>query len=390
MGNRQVYLDHSATTPVDERVFAAMQPYFSEIYGNPSAIHQWGQATEDAVEESRETIAQILNCQPKEIIFTSCGSESDNLALRGPVYAVLQQQKSVHIITSPLEHPAVYRTAQQLEAVLGIGATYLDPAKDGTIQPDSLAAALQDDTWVVSLMMANNEIGAISPIRELAHAAHQRGAYFHTDAVQAAGQLRIDVQELGVDMLSMSAHKFYGPKGVGLLYVKTGTDILPSQTGGSHEFGLRSGTHNVPLIVGMAKALELAYAEQVERTLHLAARRDQLIDGILNRIPDVELTGSASHRLPSHASFVLQNVDGNALLMHLDAQGIGASSGSACKTGNPEPSQVILGLGYGADWALGSLRLTVGIHTTAEDIDYVLDVLPKTVETLRKFSVQTS
>lgn len=387
---RQVYLDHSATTPVDERVMAAMQPYFNEVYGNPSAIHQWGQATEDAVEESRETIAGLLNCQPKEIIFTSCGSESDNLALRGPVYAALQQQKSVHVITSLLEHPAVYRTVQQMTAILGIEASYLSPAPDGSIQTEKLTAALQDDTRIVSLMMANNEIGSLSPIRELARLTHQRGAYFHTDAVQAAGQILIDVQELAVDMLSMSAHKFYGPKGVGLLYVKNGTDILPVQTGGSHEFGLRSGTHNVPLIVGMAKALELAYAENDERVEHLAARRDQLIDGVLNKIPDVELTGSMVNRLPSHASFVFKHIDGNALLMHLDAQGIGASSGSACKTGNPEPSQVILSLGYDNDWALGSLRLTVGMHTTTEDIDYVLSVLPKTIEKLRAMALKNN
>ncbi len=387
---RQVYLDHSATTPVDERVMAAMQPYFSEIYGNPSAIHQWAQATEDAVEDSRETIARLLNCQPKEIIFTSCGSESDNLALRGPVYAALQQQKSVHVITSPLEHPAVYRTVQQMEAILDVEASYLSPATDGSIQIETLRATLQDDTRVVSLMMANNEIGSLSPIRELAQLAHQRGAYFHTDAVQAAGQILMDVQELDVDMLSISGHKFYGPKGVGLLYVKSGTDILPAQTGGSHEFGLRSGTHNVPLIVGMAKALELAYAENADRTEHLAARRDQLIDGVLNKIPDVELTGSMVNRLPSHASFVFKHIDGNALLMHLDAQGIGASSGSACKTGNPEPSQVILSLGYDKDWALGSLRLTVGTHTTSEDVDYVLDVLPQTIEKLRAIALKSN
>lgn len=387
MSVRHIYLDHSATTPVDERVRSAMQPYFSEMYGNPSSIHRWGQESDSAVEESRQTVARLLNCQPKEIIFTSCGSESDNLAIRGTVYAALQKQHPAHIITSPLEHSAVYRTAQQLEQVFGVDATYLQSGADGIIYPEILEKALQDNTVVVSLMMANNEIGAISPIKELAEVAQARGAYFHTDAVQAAGLLPIDVQELGVDMMSLSAHKFYGPKGVGVLYVRAGTNILPSQTGGSHEFGLRSGTHNVPLIVGLSKALELAYEENSERVAHLTARRDQLIEGVLSNISDVELTGSPTNRLPSHASFVFKNVDGNALLMHLDGKGIGASSGSACKTGTPKPSAVILSLGYGDEWAMGSLRLTVGMHTTAEDVDYVVETLPKTIELLRKLYV---
>jgi cysteine desulfurase len=265
--------------------------------------------------------------------------------------------------------------------------TFLPVDSEGQISPDALRDAIRPDTVLVSLMLANNEIGTVLPIRALAEVAHEKGAYFHTDAVQAAGQLDIDVQALGVDLLSLSAHKFYGPKGVGALYIRDGVPLAPVQTGGSHEEGRRSGTHNVPLVVGLARALELAYAERAEHVAHFSALRDRLIDGVLERIPDVHLTGSRYNRLPSHASFVFKNVNGNTLLMHLDMRGIAASSGSACKTGNPEPSGVLLALGYDHSWALGGLRLTVGRQTTHDDIGYVLEVLPEVIEGVRRFSI---
>lgn len=387
MPDRLIYLDYSATTPVDERVVAAMTPYFSEIYGNPSSVHRFGQNAEKALEQSRETIAKILNCHSREIVFTSCGSEGDNMALRGVTYAAKKLGKGTHLITSPLEHSAISRTAQQLEEVFGMATTFLQPDSEGNITPDMLREAMRDDTTLVSLMLANNEIGTILPIQELAAVPHEKGAYFHTDAVQATGQLEVDVQKLGVDLLSLSGHKFYGPKGVGALYVRDGVPLVPSQTGGSHEEGRRSGTHNVPLIVGMATAIEIAYAERDHWISHFAELRDRLIDGVLSTIPDVELTGNRENRLPSHTSFVFKHVNGNTLLMHLDMKGIAASSGSACKTGNPSPSSVLLALGYDQDWAMGGLRMTVGRHTTHEDVDYVLGVLPKIIEGVRKFSM---
>jgi cysteine desulfurase len=364
-----------------------MLPYFSETYGNPSSIHRLGQQAESAIERSRRTIADILNCQPKEIVFTSCGSESDNLAIRGVAYAAKQDGRGNHLITNPIEHSAVSRTIHHLETLFGFDCEYLIVDHEGNITPDQLRSALRDDTVLVSLMMANNEIGTILPIADLAAVAHENGTLFHTDAVQAAGQLDLDVQKLGIDLMSISGHKFYGPKGVGVLYVRENTPIEPVQTGGSHEHGLRSGTHNTPLIVGLAKALEIAYAERDSHIAHYQTLRDRLITGILDRIPDVELTGSPTNRLPSHASFTFKHVDGNMLLMHLDMKGIAASAGSACKTGNPEPSAVLLALGYDSEWALGGLLLTVGRQTTTADIDYVLDVLPSAIETVRKFHI---
>ncbi len=381
---RHIYLDHSATTPTDERVLEAMLPYFTEQYGNPSSVHRWGQEAESAIERARRTVADILNCTPTEIIFTSCGSESDNLAIRGVAYAALRDGHGRHLITQPLEHPAVSKTCQQLADIFGFDCTVLPVASDGAITPDTLHDTLRDDTVLVSLMMANNEVGTLLPIQEVAAIARERGAYFHTDAVQAAGQLDLDVQKLGVDLLSMSGHKFYAPKGVGVLYVREGTPIVPIQTGGSHEHGLRGGTQHVPLIVGLAKALEIAYAEYDQHVAHYQAMRDRLIDGILTRVPDVELTGSRTNRLPSHASFAFKNTDANTLLMQLDMQGIAASSGSACKVGTPSPSTVLQAMGYSDEWTLGGLRLTVGRQTTAADIDTVLDILPQAVESVRK------
>jgi cysteine desulfurase len=386
---RQVYLDHSASTPTDERVVQAMMPYFGEIYGNPSSLHDFGRKAEQAIEDARETIAGILNCKPSEIVFTSGGSESDNLALRGAGWAARRQGQGQHLITTPVEHSAVGQTANQMAEVMGFDKTILPVDHDGLVDVEDFAGACQEGTIVASIIYANNEVGTISPLPKLAELARERGVLFHTDAVQAAGQLTIDVQALGVDMMSISAHKFYGPKGVGALYVRDGVELVPSQSGGSHEGGRRAGTHNTPFIVGMARALELAREEMSERVAHYLERRDQLIDVVLARIPGAKLTGHPVQRLPSHASFVFDGVDGNMLLMHLDMKGVAASGASACKTGNPEPSSVLLAMGYQPEQAIGSLRLTVGQQTTAEDIDYAVDALVDSVEKVRKLRQKT-
>lgn len=384
---RAVYLDHSATTPTDPRVVETMLPYFTEIYGNASSVHSSGRAAEQAIEDARERVARVLNCKPSEIVFTSGGSESDNLAVRGAAWSGRKGGRGNHLITTPIEHSAVTKTVSQLATLMGFEQTILPVDPRGMVDIEDFGNALRDDTVVASVMYANNEIGTIEPIPQLAALAKEHGVLFHTDAVQAAGQLTLDVQTLGVDMMSLSAHKFYGPKGVGVLYIREGLDLVPSQTGGSHEEGRRAGTHNTPLIVGMAKALELAYDELGERTAHYQARRDQLIDGILSRVPNAKLTGHPEQRLPSHASFIFDGIDGNMLLMHLDLKGVAASSGSACKTGNPEPSGVLLAMGFAPETAKGSLRLTVGMQTTEEDIEYAVNAVAETVEKLYRLKL---
>jgi cysteine desulfurase len=378
-----VYLDHSATTPTDPRVLEAMLPYFSEVYGNGSSAHSFGRKAERAVEDARESIARVLHCKPDEIVFTSGGTESDNLAIRGAAWQ--QQSRGKHLITTPIEHSAILKTTAQLAGVMGFERTLLPVDKTGMVDEEDFAAALRPDTTVISVMYANNEVGTIEPIPQLVRQAKARGSVIvHTDAVQAAGQLPIDVQALGVDLMSISAHKFYGPKGVGALYVREGIDLVASQSGGSHENDRRGGTLNTPGIVGMAKALEIAYEEFDARTAHYAALRDQLIEGVLSRVPGAALTGHAEHRLPSHASFVIDGMDGNMLVIHLDLKGLAVSSASACKTGNPEPSGVLLALGYPRDLALGSVRITVGQQTTEADVEFAVSTLAATVEKLRK------
>jgi cysteine desulfurase len=386
MPQRTVYLDHSASTPTDPRVVEAMLPYFTEVYGNSSSMHNFGRKSEQAVEDARESIARILNCEASEIIFTSGGSESDNLAIRGAAWAGKKLRGARHLITTPVEHEAVHRTVQQLADEMDFAATILPVEGTASLDIKVFAAAIQDDTCIASIIYANNEVGTIAPIPQLAAIAHERGVIFHTDAVQAGGQITINVQELGVDLMSLSAHKFYGPKGVGVLYLRKAVELLSSQTGGSHESGRRAGTHNTPGIVGMAKALELAYAERETRTAHFRQMRDALIDGILAQVPDAQLTGHPEDRLPSHASFVFEGIDSAKLLIHLDMKGIAASSGSACKTGNPEPSGVLLAMGYPPDLATGSLRLTVGQQTTLEDIEYTIETVAATVEKLRRLN----
>jgi cysteine desulfurase len=379
---RRVYLDHSATTPTDLRVVEAMLPYFHEVYGNSSSTHRVGQAAEQAVDDARETIARILNCKPAEIVFTSGGTESDNLAIRGAAWTKKYAGEGVHLVSSFVEHSAVIKTLGQLTILMGFNHTLVPVDHVAMIAAEDFASACWADTTLASVIYANNEVGTIMPIPQLAALAHERGILFHTDAVQAAGQLTLDVQALDVDMMSLSAHKFYGPKGVGLLYVREGIDLVPSQSGGSHEEGRRAGTMNTPAIVGMAKALQLAYEEIGERTAHYQTLRDALIDGILDRVPEAQLTGHPELRLPSHASFVFDGIDGNLLLLHLDMKGIAASSASACKTGNPEPSDVLLAMGYSNDLSGSGLRLTVGKDTTKEDVEYAVVTVAETVEKL--------
>ncbi len=375
-----IYLDYAATTPLDLRVLTAMQPYFSEVFGNPSSVHRYGQAAEAAVDSAREAIAAVLGCEPAEIVFTSCGSESDNLALRGAALAVREKTGANWILTSRAEHHAVSKTAEQLEKHHGFTVEWLDVDEHGMVRPGAVERAIGDKTALVSVMYANNEIGTINPIAEIAGLCRKSGIPFHTDAVQAAAYLPVDVGTLGVDLMSLGAHKFYGPKGVGALYVRKGTPMLPIQTGGGQEHGLRAGTQNVPYIVGFAEALRLANEERQQRVARLRPLRDRLIGTLLEAIPDARLTGHPEHRLPNHASFVFKNVDGNLLLTLLDAAGFACSSGSACKTGNPEPSEVMEAIGLAHEWGLGSLRVTLGRDTLPEHIEAFLNALPALVE----------
>lgn len=382
----EIYLDYSATTPTDPRVLEVMLPYFTENYGNASSIHRIGRRAEQAIEDAREAVAKVLACKPGEIVFTSCGSESDNLAIRGVAWQARHNQLGNHLITSLVEHNAVLRTVKQMTDFMDFESSFLPLEKDGTILPETFEAMIQDNTVLASVMYANNEVGTISPIPELARIARDHGVLFHTDAVQAGGQLNLNVQQLAVDLMSISSHKFYGPKGVGALYVKNGIELTPSQSGGSHENGRRAGTHNTPLIVGLAKALTLAYEEIDLHVAHYQKMRDLLIEGVLEHVPDCELTGNRHNRLPSHASFIFNGIDGNQLLMFLDLKGVFASSGSACKTGNPEPSNVLMALGYTPAEASGTLRVTVGRQTTAEDIEFAVQAIAECVEKMRQLT----
>jgi len=387
--SNRIYLDYAATTPVDGRVLEAMLPYFSEVFGNPSSIHFYGQQAEAAMETGRETVAAILNCRPDEVIFTSCGSESDNLALRGAALAARETTGANHILISPVEHHAVSRTALQLQQKFGFEVEFLPVDEYGIVNPDDVRRRLRKDTALVSVIYANNEIGTINPIADIGAVCREQGIPFHTDAVQASAYCPMDVQALQVDMLSIGAHKFYGPKGVGALYIRKGTPILPIITGGGQEFGLRAGTSNIPYIVGLAKAFQLAQQEQEARSARLLRLRNRVISETLEHIPAARLTGHPSRRLPNHASFVFQNVDGNALLQALDGAGFACSSGSACKTGSPQPSEVLEAIGLERSWALGSLRITLGNGTQPEHIDRLIAILPDLVERLRRQAIHS-
>jgi cysteine desulfurase len=379
-----IYLDYSATTPVDPRVVEAMMPYFATSFGNPSSVHRYGQAAESAVDSARETVASLLNCKPEEIIFTSCGSESDNLAIRGAAYAMREKNGARWILASRAEHPAITRTLSHLEKYEGFLIEWLDVDEHGRITPEIVTKAICKDTAIVSVMYANNEIGTINPIKDIAEICKANQILFHTDAVQAAAYLPVDVQALGVDLMSLGAHKFYGPKGVGALYIRKGTPLVSHLTGGGQEFNLRAGTQNVPYIVGFAEALRLTNEERDQRVMQVKPLRDQIIGTVLESIPDSRLTGPMETRLPHHASFTFRDVDGNLLLTLLDAAGFACSSGSACKTGNPEPSEVMNAIGLSRAWGLGSLRVTLGVRTTPADVDSFLKILPGLVEKARK------
>ncbi len=382
-GKTNIYFDYAATTPVDDRVLQAMLPYFNETFGNPSSEHRYGQQAEAAMEQARQTIANALNAHPDEIIFTGCGTESDNLALRGTAFARREAKGRAHMLISPVEHHAVTHTAQQLAQMFGFQVEYLEVDENGMVDPASVEACVREDTAVVSVIYGNNEIGTVNPIAEIGAVCRERGIAFHTDAVQAAAHLPIDVQADQIDLMAIGAHKFYGPKGVGALYVRRGTEMAPILTGGKQEDGMRAGTQNVPYIVGMAEALRLVREEMEERTAKLIPMRDRLIGRVLESIPQVRLTGHPSRRLSNHASFAFENVDGNALLMMLDVAGFSCSSGSACKSGTPKPSEVLLAIGLQEPWARGALRVTMGKDTQPEQVDRLADVLPGIVEQAR-------
>lgn len=375
-----IYFDHGATTPMDSRVWEAMQAYFHEDFGNPVSVHSFGQRAEAGLEEARQSIATLLNARAEEIIFTSGGTESDNLALRGVAFAARKKRGANHILISAVEHDAISRTAEQLAEVHDFEIELIPVDRYAQVQPEQVASRLRTDTAIVSVVLANNEVGTINPLREIAAICRKNKIPLHTDAVQAGAYLSIDMKDLGVDLLSLGAHKFYGPKGAGVLYIRKGTDLIPIQTGGSHEFGLRAGTQNTAYIAAMARAYEIVQSNIEERASILQKLKDQVIEGVLSTVPDVKLSGHPEKRLPNHASFVFKGVDGNALLMLLDNAGFACSSGSACKTGDPKPSEILTAMGFEREWALGSLRVTLGLHSQPADINAFLKALPAIVE----------
>ncbi len=381
-----VYLDNAATTPVDPRVFEAMRPYWLDDWGNPSSVYAVGRRARRALDDARDRIAQVLNCRANEIVFTGCGSESDNLAIKGVALAQSEQRGWRHLVTSRVEHHAVLHACEWLSQHLGFEVTYLEVDKLGRVEPARVAEAVRDDTALVSIMYANNEIGTIEPIAEIAQAVKARNSatVFHTDAVQAGGLMPLDVQALAVDMLALSGHKFYAPKGVGLSFVRRGTPLVHLMSGGGQERGIRAGTENVPYIVGMTTALELAYAEYEQRVAHVSGLRDRVVAGVLGGIPGARLTGHPTERMPNSASFTIEGADGESMLLNLDQEGIFASSGSACTSGTLEISHVLKALHLPEEQARGSLRLTTGVRTTDADVDRLLEVLPGIVERVRE------
>ena len=381
-----IYLDYSATTPVDPRVAEKMMQFMTMdgTFGNPaSRSHRFGWQAEEAVDIARNQIADLVGADPREIVFTSGATESDNLAIKGA--ANFYQKKGKHIITSQIEHHAVLHTCQYMEKQ-GYEVTYLPVDENGLVSVEDVKNAIRPDTVLISIMAANNEIGTIEPIREIGKVAHEAGVLFHTDAVQAVGAVPIDVNDWNVDMLSLSGHKFHAPKGIGALYIRKGVKISNLIFGGAQERGLRAGTENLPGIVGLGAAIELAVAELPEYTRRLTALRDRLIDGILKNIPDVRLNGHRTQRLPGNVNVSVRYVEGEALLMRLDLAGVEASSGSACTSGSLDPSHVLLAIGLPHEIAHGSLRLSLGNDTTEADVDYVIEKLPGIVRDLREMS----
>ena len=388
-----IYMDHAGTTPLDPKVLEAMAPYFTRMFGNPSSIHAYGQEAKKALDESREKVAGVLGCRLSEVIFTSGGTESDSMAVKGAAAALWDTGN--HIITSTIEHHAILHTCQYLESQ-GFEITYLPVDRHGFVDPEEAANAVTERTVLVSIMYANNEIGTIEPVKEIAAAVKERANALertipvHTDAVQAAGFLDLDVKNLGVDMLSLSSHKFHGPKGVGALYMRRGTPFLPQQLGGGQEREHRSGTENIPGIVGAATALEMANDRREEMSRHCAGLRDEIIERFTKSIDGVHLNGHPTQRLPNNANFSFENVEGEPILLGLDMAGVAASSGSACSSGSLEPSHVLLALGQPAELARGSLRLTLGKDNTREQVDYLCTVVPDLVRQLREMPSITS
>ena len=380
-----IYLDHSATTPVCHDAVTAMLPYFHEHFGNSSSLHAFGRDATAALDAARAVVACELGARPNEIIFTACGTESDNLALRGAAFAMRKRNPNKnHLITAHAEHHAVEGTLHQLRDWFGFELTELPVDTYGFVNPDDVRRAIRPQTALVSVMAANNEVGTLQAVGEIGALCREHGVLFHTDAVQCPAYMAMDVKQLNIDLMALSAHKFYGPKGVGILYMRDGTPYLPTNTGGGHERGRRAGTVNVAGAVGTAAALKYVAKNRDVQSARLQVLRDQLIAGILADVPDVRLSGHPQQRLPHHASLLFKDVDGEMLLMSLDVEGIAVSTGSACTSGNPEPSGVLVAMGIAREWALGGLRITLGYDTTEAEIDYVIQTLPKCVSRVRK------
>ena len=382
---KKIYLDHGATTSVDPEVKKEMLKYFSEEYGNASQMYEYGRNAAAAVQTARERVAKLLGSDTREIIFNSGGTEADNTAIKGVMFS--RRNKKKHMVTSVIEHPAVLRTVEYLEKQ-GFKATYLPVDNFGIVNPEELKKAITKDTAIVSIMHANNEIGTIEPIKELAEISHDAGALFHTDAVQTVGKIPIDVKKLGVDLLSLSSHKFYGPKGVGALYKKQGVFLEPVIHGGGHEKGYRAGTENIPGIVGLGKAAEIAFEKLPTEQERVTKLRDRLIDGLL-KVKDSQLNGHKTKRLPHNVNIIFKYVEGESLVLMLDARGIFGSTGSACSTTKLEASHVLLAIGLRHEIAHGSLRLTLGRWNTDKEVDYVLKQVPDVVQNLRQMSAFT-
>ena len=380
---KRIYMDNGATTRVTEPVFEAMQPYFCEIYGNPSSAHNFGYVSRHAIDAAREQVAKAINADVNEIYFTGCGTESDNWAVRGAAYENVK--KGRHIITTAIEHHAILHTCAQLEKE-GFEVTYLPVDEYGFVTPEQLDAAIRPDTTLVSIMTANNEIGTIEPIAELAAVCKKHGVLFHTDAVQAIGSVKIDVKAMQIDMLSMSGHKFHAPKGIGVLYIRKGVRLQQFMNGGAQERNRRAGTENLASIVGIGKAIELATADIDAHNAQLSAIRDHMIERILKEIPYTRLNGHPTTRLPGNVNVCFRFIEGESLLMLLDAKGIAGSSGSACTSGSLDPSHVLLAIGLPHEIAHGSLRLSLSEENTMEEADYVVDALVEIVSRLRSMS----
>ena len=384
---KTIYLDHAATTPLRKEALEAMMPFFADLFGNPNSPYSFAQEARNAVDEAREKVAGVLGCRTREVVFTSGGTESDNAAIKGVASALKPSGR--HVITSAIEHHAIIHSCEELVEA-GYEVTYLPVGRDGIVDPQAVEDAIREDTTLVSVMYANNEIGTVQDIAEIARRTHRkaeamgRNIVVHTDAVQAAGWLSLDVNELDVDMMSLSAHKFYGPKGVGVLYVRRGTPFNPLIVGGGQERQRRSGTENVPGIVGAAVALDLAESERIETGEAVIPLRDIFIEGILERIPGARLNGDRYRRLPNNVNFSFDGVEGEAVLLGLDFAGIYASTQSACSSASIEPSHVLVALGLDADLAVGSLRLTLGRESTEEEVQTTLDVLPGVISRLRE------